>query len=58
MCLRPLKHTRKRTTRRAALDDVQCPDVDQRFMLGIQGVKMWWRMILPKHLYNDSIERR
>src|SRR6266550_1101586 len=35
---------------------VVLPVLFQRFVLGVESVKMRWRMIPPKHLNYDSIE--
>ena len=57
MFLRPFEHQRQRTPSQLTLDDVQRPDVDQRFVFRVQRMEMRGRMILPEYLMNqDAVE--
>ena len=56
MFARPFECERKRTAWQVAFDDLQGPDVNQRFVLGVEGVEVGRRMIQPEHLNDDTIK--
>ncbi len=56
MFLRPFEHQRQRTPSQMTFDDVQRPDVDQRFVFRVQRMEMRRRMILLEHLNQDAVE--
>jgi hypothetical protein len=45
-----------RATRELPVDDIQSGDVVLRFLLAVEGMKMWWRMIVPIHPNEDAEE--
>lgn len=47
MFLRPLEHERHRPAWQLTLDDLQSPDIDDGFVLGIKSMEMRRRVILP-----------
>ena len=57
MFLRPFENQGEGSPGHFAFQDVERPDVNQNFMLGIECVEMRWSVIAPEHLDQDSVER-
>jgi hypothetical protein len=58
MLLRPFQNQHQRTARHLSRDDLQGPDVYDRFMFSIHHMEMRRRMVAEKHLNDDAIKRR
>lgn len=56
MLLRPFQHQRHRAAREFSAKNLESPDLDQRFELSIERVKMRWNMIPKIHLNQNSIK--
>ena len=55
MFLRPFENQGEGSPGHFAFQDVERPDVNQNFMLGIECVEMRWNVIAPEHLDQDSV---
>jgi len=56
MFLRPFKNQGEGSPGHLAFQDVQGPDVDRHFVLGVESMEVRWSMIAPEHLDQDSVE--
>jgi hypothetical protein len=57
MFLRPFENQGKSAPRHLAFQNTQGSDVNQRFALSIERMKVRRSVIAPEHLYQDSVER-
>src|SRR5208337_4506383 len=51
------QHERHRPPRQAALDDLEGPNVDDRLVLGIEGMEMRRLVVAPEHLDKNAVKR-
>jgi hypothetical protein len=50
----PFNRQAQRPSWQAASENLHRPDIDERFVLAVKRMKMWWRMFTPKHLDHNS----
>jgi len=55
MFLRPFKNQGEGSPGHLTFQDVQGPDVDQHFVLGVESVEVRWSVTAPEHLDQDSV---
>ncbi len=56
MLLCPFQHQSERPSRHVSLKNLQWLDAYEHFVLSIEGMKVWWRVILPEHLDQDTVK--
>src|SRR3989304_2344015 len=53
----PFLYQYGRAPRKSSVDDFERFNTDLRLKLAILRVKVWWRVFIPIHLDDDSVER-